>query len=101
MANTPQSPSPVLSAARPNRLKRLLADGQVGIGCLLSYNAPWLVEVLGMTGHDYITIDLEHEPFNPETAAALIRTADLVGMTSIVRMASSEAIFPYLSAGAQ
>jgi 4-hydroxy-2-oxoheptanedioate aldolase len=101
MATTDQNSPATLSSARPNRLKRLLADGQVGIGCLLSYNAPWLVEVLGMTGHDYITIDLEHEPFNPETAAALIRTADLVGMTSIVRMASSEAIFPYLSAGAQ
>ncbi len=100
-ATTPPHTLPTLSAARPNRLKRLLADGQVGVGCLLSYNSPWLVEVLGMTGHDFITIDLEHEPFDPESVAALVRTADLVGMTSIVRMPSSEAIFPMLSAGAQ
>jgi len=90
-----------ISAARPNRLKHLLAADQVAVGCLLSYDAPWLVEVLGMTGYDFITIDLEHEPIPSDAVAALVRTADLVGMTSIVRMPASEAIFPFLSAGAQ
>jgi 2-keto-3-deoxy-L-rhamnonate aldolase RhmA len=94
-------PTPTLSAARPNRLKHLLADGKTGVGCLLSYDAPWLVEVLGMTGYDFITIDLEHEPMDASAVATLVRTADLVGMTSIVRMPASEAIFPFLSAGAQ
>jgi 4-hydroxy-2-oxoheptanedioate aldolase len=90
-----------LSAARPNRLKRAVDAGKVVVGCLLSYDAPWLVEVLGMTGYDFVTIDLEHEPFDPSAVASLIRTADLVGLTSIVRMHASEAIFPMLSAGAQ
>ena len=94
-------PTPTLSAARPNRLKHLLADGKTGVGCLLAYDAPWLVEVLGMTGYDFITIDLEHEPMDASAVATLVRTADLVGMTSIVRMPASEAIFPFLSAGAQ
>jgi 2-keto-3-deoxy-L-rhamnonate aldolase RhmA len=94
-------PRPVLSAGRPNRVKRLAADGRVVVGCLLSYDAPWLVEVLGMTGYDFVTIDLEHEPIDPGAVANLIRTADLVGMTSIVRMPATDAIFPLLSAGAQ
>jgi 4-hydroxy-2-oxoheptanedioate aldolase len=92
---------PVLSTARPNRLKRLLAADKVAVGSLLSYDAPWLVEVLGMTGYDFITIDLEHEPIPPDAVSTLIRTADLVGMTSVVRMPASDEIFPYLSAGAQ
>ncbi len=92
---------PTISAARPNRLKRLLAEGQVGVGCLLSYDAPWLVEVLGMTGYDFVTIDLEHEPMDPSAVATLVRTADLVGITSIVRMPASDAVFPFLSAGVQ
>ena len=92
---------PTLTAARPNRLKRLLSDGHVGIGCLLAYNAPWLVEVLGMTGYDFVTIDLEHEPINDESVADLVRTADAVGLTTIVRMPASERIFPFLSAGVQ
>lgn len=92
---------PTLSAARPNRLKHLLAEGQIAVGCLLSYDAPWLVEVLGMTGYDFITIDLEHEPMDASSVATLVRTADLVGMTSIVRMPASDSLFPFLSAGAQ
>lgn len=96
-----EPPTPTLSAARPNRLKRLLGEERVAIGCLLSYDAPWLIEVLGMTGYDFVTVDLEHEPFDPSSVAALIRAADLVGMTTIVRMPATEAIFPFLSAGAQ
>jgi 2-keto-3-deoxy-L-rhamnonate aldolase RhmA len=99
--STSPSPPATLSAARPNRLKRLLADGQVAVGCLLSYDAPWLVEVLGVTGYDFITIDIEHEPMDPQTVASLVRAADLVGITSVVRMPASDAIFPMLSAGAQ
>jgi 2-keto-3-deoxy-L-rhamnonate aldolase RhmA len=92
---------PILSAARPNRLKRLIASGQVGIGCLLAYDAPWLVEVLGMTGYDFVTIDLEHEAIDPSGVAGLVRAADTVGLTSIARMPSSEALFPILSTGVQ
>jgi 4-hydroxy-2-oxoheptanedioate aldolase len=101
MLSADPSGRPVLSAARPNRLKRLLADGRVAIGCLLAYNAPWLVEVLGVTGYDFVTIDLEHEPINDESVADLVRTADAVGLTTIIRMPASERLFPFLSAGAQ
>jgi 2-keto-3-deoxy-L-rhamnonate aldolase RhmA len=94
-------PTPLLSSGRPNRLKRLLAAGQAGVGSLLSYDAPWLVEVLGMTGYDFITIDIEHEPIDTGAVATIVRAADLVGMASIIRMPASPAVFPYLSAGVQ
>src|SRR5262245_4347421 len=93
--------APILSAARPNRLKRLLASGKVAIGCLLAYDAPWLVEVLGMTGYDFVTIDLEHELIDDEAVTSLVRAADGVGLTTIVRMPASERLFPFLSAGRQ
>jgi len=47
---------------RPNNLKVRLEGGKLIIGCLLAYNAPWLVEVLGTVGYDFVVIDLEHEP---------------------------------------
>jgi 4-hydroxy-2-oxoheptanedioate aldolase len=89
------------SQMRTNGLKKRLAEGQVAVGCLLAYNAPWLIEVLGLTGYDFVTIDLEHEPINDESVANLIRTADSVGLTSIVRMPSTERVVPFLSAGVQ
>jgi 4-hydroxy-2-oxoheptanedioate aldolase len=93
--------TPALGSARPNRLKHLLEAGEVATGCLLAYNAPWLVEVLGATGYDFVTIDLEHEPFNDESVANLIRAADAAGLTTIVRMPATERLVPFLSAGAQ
>jgi 4-hydroxy-2-oxoheptanedioate aldolase len=86
---------------RANKLKRILERGQVGVGCLLAYDAPWLVEVLGVTGYDFVTIDLEHEPIDPASVASLIRAADGVGLTTIVRVECTERVIPYLSAGAQ
>jgi 4-hydroxy-2-oxoheptanedioate aldolase len=91
----------MVGSQRPNRLKATLDAGQTAVGCLLSYNAPWLVEVLGLTGYDFVTIDLEHEPISIESTAELVRAADLVGLTSIVRMPASDALFPLLSAGVQ
>jgi 4-hydroxy-2-oxoheptanedioate aldolase len=96
-----ESGAPILSAARPNRLKRRLADGKVTVGCLLAYGAPWLVEVLGMTGYDFVTIDLEHELIDDQAVTHLVRAADAVGLTTIVRMPASERLFPFLSAGVQ
>jgi 4-hydroxy-2-oxoheptanedioate aldolase len=93
--------APILSAARPNRLKRLLTGGKVAVGCLLAYDAPWLVEVLGMTGYDFVTIDLEHELIDDHAVTSLVRAADGVGLTTIVRMPASERLFPFLSAGVQ
>jgi 2-keto-3-deoxy-L-rhamnonate aldolase RhmA len=86
---------------RTNKLKRTLERGGVGVGCLLAYDAPWLVEVLGVTGYDFVTIDLEHEPIDPASVASLIRAADGVGLTTIVRMECTDRVIPYLSAGAQ
>ncbi len=80
-------------------LKQRLASGQVIIGCLLAYPAPWLVEILGLTGHDFVVLDLEHEAFNDETVVELIRAAEGVGLPTVVRMPFSERLVPFLSAG--
>jgi 4-hydroxy-2-oxoheptanedioate aldolase len=82
-----------------NTLRCRLAEGQVAIGCLLAYDAPWLVDVLGLTGYDFVTIDLEHEPIDDESVADLARAADGVGLATIVRMPCTERVVPILSAG--
>jgi staphyloferrin B biosynthesis citrate synthase len=87
--------------SRPSRptLKQRLQSDEVVIGCLLAYNAPWLIEVLGLTGHDFVVLDLEHEVFNDESVANLIRVADGVGLPTIVRLPVGDRIIPLLSAG--
>jgi 4-hydroxy-2-oxoheptanedioate aldolase len=82
-------------------IKRRLTDGEVVVGCLLAFDAPWLVEMLGHAGYDFVTIDLEHEPLDLSAAAGLIRAADGVGLPAIVRMPCSERVLPLLTAGAR
>ena len=82
-----------------NNLKQRLASGEVLVGCLLAYDAPWLVEVLGLAGYDFVTVDLEHEPFDDSAVANLIRAADGVGLPTIVRMACTDRVVPFLTAG--
>ncbi len=82
---------------RENGLKTLLAQDRPAIGCLLAYDAPWLVDVLGLVGYDYVVIDVEHEPFGEPAVAALIRAADAAGVPALVRMACSDRLVPYLS----
>ena len=84
---------------RPNNLKMRLNERKLLIGCLLAYNAPWLVEVLGAVGYDFVAIDLEHEPMNNESVANLIRAADGVNLPSLVRMPCTERLLPFLDAG--
>lgn len=86
--------------ASAGALRSKLAAGEVIVGCLLAYNAPWLVEVLALTGHDFVVLDMEHEPFDDESVAALIRTADGLGLPTILRTPLGPRVEPLLNAGA-
>jgi 4-hydroxy-2-oxoheptanedioate aldolase len=82
---------------RENLLRRLLAEDRPAVGCLLAYDAPWLVDVLGLVGYDYVVLDVEHEPFGERAVAALIRAADAAGIPAIVRMACTDRLVPFLN----
>jgi 2-keto-3-deoxy-L-rhamnonate aldolase RhmA len=80
-------------------LKAKLAQGHTVIGCLVAFDAPWLVEVLGHAGFDFATFDIEHEAFDEASVVNLIRAAQVTGLTSIVRMPLTERVLAYLDAG--
>src|SRR5262245_29676680 len=82
-----------------NGLRTLLAADKPAIGCLLAYDAPWLVEVLGLVGYDYVSIDVEHEPFTESAVAGLVRAADAANISAIVRMACTDRLLPYVGLG--
>jgi 4-hydroxy-2-oxoheptanedioate aldolase len=81
-------------------LKQRLARGESAIGLLLAYDAPWLIEVAGLAGCEYVVVDLEHEAIADDAVAHLIRAADVAGMPLLVRVPLCGRIGPFLSAGA-
>lgn len=72
-----------------NTLKRKLALGQAVIGPFLTLNCPDLVELMGLTGFDFLIIDTEHGPMEAESIQNLIRAAELRGITPIVRVSDT------------
>ncbi|NLZ53296.1 MAG: aldolase [Thermoanaerobacteraceae bacterium] len=75
---------------RVNKLKEKLNQGKTVIGPFMKLSSPAVVEVLGNAGFDFVIIDTEHGPISTETAENLIRAAELVGITPIVRVSNND-----------
>ncbi|WP_229715181.1 HpcH/HpaI aldolase family protein [Subtercola lobariae] len=70
----------------PNRLTTMIENHEVPIGmqCFTADHA--LIEVMGRTGLDYVWLDSEHSAINPRALEDAIRTADGVGLATIIRV---------------
>lgn len=71
-------------------LKKRMQEGQPVIGPFIKAVSPALVEIIGMSGMDYVLLDLEHSPVSMEEIENLIRAADAVGTCSMVRVPSRD-----------
>lgn len=71
------------------------------LGSFLKTPAVQPVEILSKTGMDFIVIDEEHAPFNPETVDHMILTARATGIAPLVRVPSTDAILRVLDCGAE
>lgn len=73
-----------------NRIMEMLENKQVPVGMQVFTSHPALIEVLGLTGFDFIMIDSEHSPNNARQMDDVIRAADSVGLVSFVRVSRHE-----------
>jgi len=71
---------------RHNRIKEGLKKGESYIGTFVKTTDPAVVEVLALSGFDFIIIDNEHTVMDQETLTNLIRAADATQMLPTVRI---------------
>lgn len=85
-----------------NSLKKTLAQGQPVAGAIVQIDAPALVEVLALSGFDFVFLDAEHGAFGPEACENLVRAAEATGITPLVRVPDNQPhlILRYLDTGA-
>lgn len=69
-----------------NKLKENLRLGKVQYGAFVTAPCPEVVEVLGVTGYDFVILDTEHTASDIETVVDMMRAAEVYGMTPIVRV---------------
>ena len=83
------------------RLKQQLADGELVIGTSLAIADPLVAEALA-DGVDFLWIDQEHSPLNPESLRTLLLAIRSRSKPALVRVAGAgpEQIKPVLDAGA-
>ena len=85
-----------------NSVKAKLKAGKSVFGFRMDFVSPYIVEILGKTGFDFVYFDCEHGPMSEESCDEMIRAAELVGIVPLVRTPSIEpaAILRYLDSGA-
>jgi 2-keto-3-deoxy-L-rhamnonate aldolase RhmA len=70
-----------------NLLLQKIKNDQIVSGLFLcEIRQPSIMQVLYNGGFDYVCIDCEHGPFNPETVADLCNAAVQIGIAPIVRV---------------
>ena len=69
-----------------NNLKQRLKNGEVIFGTFFKFNVPQLAEMLGYSGMDFIILDGEHSDCSYSEMQNIVRAANSVGMSAIVRV---------------
>lgn len=68
-----------------NKLKRALDNNQMAYGIFSALKDPAIIEILGYAGYDFAVIDLEHSTVDLSSMEHMIRAAQVVNITSVVR----------------
>ncbi|MDQ3699644.1 MAG: hypothetical protein M3442_01845 [Chloroflexota bacterium] len=76
---------------RENTAKKLLQAGKPAVGIWLAIPGLTSAEALATIGWDWLTLDVEHAPFNLETQQALYLAIASQGCVPLARIAANDA----------
>ena len=65
-----------------HRLRRKLDAREPVTGAIVNVNAPWFIDLLGISGFDFVMLGAEHGPITPENVEPMIRAAEQAGMSA-------------------
>ena len=91
----------------PNLFKQALAAGQAQIGLWSAFPSPYVTELLGGSGYDWIMLDTEHSPNDVPQVMAQLQALDAAQQqrptSAVVRPAWNDSVLikRYLDIGAQ
>jgi 2-dehydro-3-deoxyglucarate aldolase len=71
-------------------LKQKILNNQLTIGSWISIGNPTIAEIFANAGFDWLVVDLEHSMISLDLAGEVIRTIDLSGVPSLVRLTDND-----------
>lgn len=75
-----------------NALKQKLQRKEAAIGTFMKITDPSVAEILGIAGLDFFVLDNEHVAMDREQLTNIVRAADSVGITPLVRIKNNEQV---------
>jgi 4-hydroxy-2-oxoheptanedioate aldolase len=83
-------------------VKQAVGGGRTALGFICRTLSPVVVELIGMSGFDFVWIDMEHSTADYSLVEHLCRAADATGMESLIRVPDKNpsSILRALEAGA-
>jgi len=87
---------------RKNLTKERIKAGKAAYGVFVPMWCPAITEIIGHIGFDFVIFDAEHGPMGVESCEHMVRAADTVNITPIIRVAVNvqQNILRYLDIGA-
>jgi 2-keto-3-deoxy-L-rhamnonate aldolase RhmA len=73
-----------------NRLKEILRRGDVALGATVTIGHPFVTDILGKIGFDFINFDTQHTPLSIETVQSMMEAMSYSQTTPIVRVEWNE-----------
>jgi len=73
-----------------NRLREILKRGEVAIGMTVTIGHPFITDILGGIGFDFINFDMQHSPLSIESTLSMMQAMSFSETTPIVRVPWNE-----------
>jgi 2-keto-3-deoxy-L-rhamnonate aldolase RhmA len=71
-------------------LKKKILNNELTLGSWITLGNNGIAEILARAGFDWLVVDLEHSTISVDQAGELIRTIELSGVPSLVRLTSND-----------
>jgi 2-keto-3-deoxy-L-rhamnonate aldolase RhmA len=88
------------STPAPSSFRKHFAARELLTGTFIKTPTPHAIEIVGTLGFDFVVIDEEHAPFDPQATDVALLAARAAGTAGIVRVASAADILRVLDCGA-
>lgn len=73
-------------------MQKKLRENKNVVGPFLKIASPEVVEIMGRAGFDYVILDCEHGPLNVLQGQDMVRAAEVVGMSTVIRVGANDPV---------
>ncbi|MGB2754744.1 MAG: aldolase/citrate lyase family protein [Phycisphaerae bacterium] len=75
-----------------NPVKRKLARGQVVVGSWIAMDHPWVADIMGQCGFEFLVVELEHSVVELGALTSLFAILELHGVVPMARLSSNDPV---------